>query len=83
MILPVSGLIQIQSVVESNIKNMDRDSLAGLIADILNKQTGSPPHQRKVRECFILFPNFSPWSIPIFNSRIHVSKYRKYGQNAV
>jgi len=24
----------------------------------------------------ISFANWSPWSIPIFNSRIHVSKYR-------
>ena len=39
--------------MESNIKNMDRDSLAGIIADILNKQTGSPPPNQKVRECFI------------------------------
>ena len=30
----------------------------------------------------ISFANLSLWSIPIFNSRIHVSKYRKYGQNA-
>ena len=45
-------VMQIQSVVESNIRNMDRDSLAGLIADILNKQNGSPPPEQKVRECF-------------------------------
>ena len=46
-------VMQIQSVMESNIKNMDRDSLAGIIADILNKQIGSPPPNQKVRECFI------------------------------
>ena len=41
--------------MESNIKNMDRDSLAGIIADILNKQIGSPPPNQKVRKCFIYF----------------------------
>ena len=53
-VVPLYLVMQIQSVVESNIRNMDRDSLAGLIADILNKQTGSPPPIQKVRECFIL-----------------------------
>ena len=52
-VVPLYLVMQIQSVMESNIKNMDRDSLAGIIADILNKQTGSPPPNQKVRECFI------------------------------
>ena len=30
----------------------------------------------------VSFANLSLWSIPIFNSRIHVSKYRKYCQDA-
>ena len=34
-------------------------------------------------KALILFPNLSPWAISSFNSRIHVSKYRKYGQNVV
>ena len=53
-VVPLYLVMQIQSVVESNIRNMDRDSLAGLIADILNKQTGSPPPIQKVRESFLL-----------------------------
>ena len=52
-VVPLYLVMLIQSVVESNIRNMDRDSLAGIIADILNKQIGSPPPNQKVRECFI------------------------------